>query len=105
MRVATPLGLLVNELLGNALRHAFPHGRGRLAVRAEVSGDLRIVVEADRVGLAAHRTAEEGFGKNLIDMLARQLRGTIAWEDAGPGTRAVLVVPLADKDLKASTPA
>jgi two-component sensor histidine kinase len=102
---ATPLGLLVNELLGNALRHAFPHGGGRLAVSAEVDGDLRIVVEDDGVGPAAHRSAEEGFGKNLIDMLARQLRGTIAWEDAAPGTRAVLVVPLADGDLKAAPPA
>ena len=102
---ATPLGLLVNELLGNALRHAYPHRRGRLAVSAGVDGDLRIVVEDDGVGLAAHRTADEGFGKNLIDMLARQLRGTIAWEDAAPGTRAVVVVPLAGKDLKASTPA
>jgi two-component sensor histidine kinase len=102
---ATPLGLLVNEVLGNALRHAFPHGRGRLSVSAEAEGDLRIVVEDDGVGLAAHRPAEEGFGKNLIAMLARQLRGTIAWEDAAPGTRAVLVVPLADGDLKPSPPA
>jgi two-component sensor histidine kinase len=102
---ATPLGLLLNELLGNAFRHAFPDGRGRLAVSAGVESDLRIVVEDDGVGLAAHRRAEEGFGKSLIDMLARQLRGTITWEDAAPGTRAVVVVPLANGDLKASAPA
>ena len=102
---ATPLGLLLNELLGNAFRHAFPDGRGRLAVSAEVESDLRIVVEDDGIGLAAHRPAEEGFGKSLIDMLARQLRGTIVWEDVAPGTRAVLVVPLADGDFKASAPA
>ena len=35
-------------------------------------------------------------------MLARQLRGDIIWEDAAPGTRAVVVIPLDDGDRKAS---
>ena len=100
---AIPLGLLVNELVGNALRHAFPNGRGRLAVSAGVNSGLRLVVEDDGVGLAAHRPSEEAFGKHLAGMLARQLRGTIDWEDAAPGTRAVLVVPLGSQDLKADS--
>jgi hypothetical protein len=33
-------------------------------------------------------------------MLARQLRGAVAWEDAAPGTRAVLAIPLAEQDVK-----
>jgi two-component sensor histidine kinase len=97
---AAPLALLVSELVGNALRHAFPRGGGRLSLRAVVDGELRIVVEDDGIGLAAHQATDEGFGKTLIDMLARQLRGTVAWEDAAPGTRAVLVIPVGDRDLK-----
>lgn len=99
---AAPLALLVNELVGNALRHAFPHGRGRLSVRAKVDGELRIAVEDDGVGLANHASSEEAFGKDLIDMLARQLRGAIAWEDATPGTRAVLVIPLTEGEMQRS---
>ena len=99
---AAPLALLVSELVGNALRHAFPDGGGRLVVSADADGDLRIVVADDGPGLAAHGSSEESFGKTLIAMLARQLRGEIAWEDAAPGTRVVVVIPLDDGDRKAS---
>jgi two-component sensor histidine kinase len=98
---AAPLSLLVNELVGNALRHAFPNGHGRLSVCANIDGALRIAVEDDGVGLASHGSPEDAFGKDLIHMLARQLRGTVAWEDAAPGTRAVLVLPLPDGEIKA----
>ena len=101
---AAPLALLVNELVGNAVRHAFPNGRGRLSVMAKWDGALRIVVQDDGVGLANHARSDESFGKTLIDMLARQLKGAIAWEDAAPGTRAVLVVPLDDGEVQALAP-
>jgi two-component sensor histidine kinase len=97
---AAPLALLVNELVGNALRHAFPHGRGRLRVSAKLDGGLRIAVEDDGIGLADHTSSKEAFGKDLIDMLARQLRGAVAWEDAAPGTRAVLVMPLGEGETR-----
>jgi two-component sensor histidine kinase len=97
---AAPLALLVNELVGNALRHAFPNGRGRVSVAAKRDGDLRIVVEDNGVGLASHATSDESFGKTLIDMLTRQLKGTMAWEDAAPGTRAVVVIPLANGEVR-----
>jgi two-component sensor histidine kinase len=99
---AAPLALLVNELVGNALRHAFPGGRGRLSVTAKWNGALRIVVEDDGVGPGRHASSDESFGKTLIDMLARQLKATMAWEDAEPGTRAVLVVPLAEGEIQAT---
>ena len=101
---AAPLALLVNELVGNAIRHAFPDGRGRLSVMAKWDGALRIVVQDDGVGPARHTSSDESFGKTLIDMLARQLKATMSWEDAAPGTRAVLVVPLHDGEVRALAP-
>ncbi len=101
---AAPLALLVNELVGNAIRHAFPNGCGRVSLMAKWDGNLRIVVEDDGIGLAGHASSEENFGKILIDMLTRQLKAAMAWEDAGPGTRAVLVVPLADHEVRALAP-
>jgi two-component sensor histidine kinase len=97
---AAPLALLVNELVGNALRHAFPNGRGRVFMAAKWDGALRIVVEDDGVGLANHAASDESLGKTLIDMLARQLKATMAWEDAAPGTRAVLVIPLGNNEVQ-----
>ena len=101
---AAPLALLVNELVSNAIRHAFPNGRGQLSVRSTWDGGLRIVVQDDGVGLAKHAPSDESFGKTLIDMLARQLKATMAWEDAAPGTRAVLVIPLSDAEVRALAP-
>jgi two-component sensor histidine kinase len=98
---AAPLALLVNELVSNAIRHAFPERRGRLSIVAKWDGGLRIVVEDDGVGLAGHASSADGFGKTLIDMLARQLKTAVAWEDAAPGTRAVLLVPLAGSEVQA----
>ncbi len=43
------------------------------------------------VGLAAAAPGE-AFGRTLAEMLARQLKAGLSWEDAGPGTRAVLVL-------------
>jgi two-component sensor histidine kinase len=97
---AAPLALVVNELVSNALKHAFPNGRGRLSVAAKMDAALRVVVEDNGVGLADHASSDEGFGKTLIDMLARQLRATLMWEDAAPGTRAVLIIPLADGEVQ-----
>ncbi|HEX2552468.1 MAG TPA: PAS domain-containing protein [Microvirga sp.] len=93
---ATPLALLVNEIVGNALKHAYPDGsRGRVAVRvAKLDGDVCIVIEDGGIGLEAQGASGRGFGKTLIEMLVRQLRARIDWEDAQPGTRAVVTVPL-----------
>jgi two-component sensor histidine kinase len=101
---AAPLALLVNELVGNALRHAYPNGRGRLSIKAKAEGALRIVVEDDGVGLGHHASSDESFGKTLIDMLARQLKASIEWEDAAPGTRVVLDIPLAEGEVRAAAP-
>jgi two-component sensor histidine kinase len=98
---AAPLALVVNELVSNALKHAFPDGRGRLAITAKIDAGLRIVVEDNGIGPANHGSSDEGFGKTLIDMLARQLRATLSWQDAAPGTRAVLIIPIANGEVQA----
>jgi two-component sensor histidine kinase len=93
-RDAAAIALLVNELVTNALRHAFPDGRkGRVSISARRSeGAVRLTVEDDGVGLAAAAAPGEAFGRTLAEMLARQLKADLVFEDARPGTRAVLVL-------------
>ncbi len=93
---ATPLALLVNEIVGSALKHAYPdRRRGQVSIRVtKRDGDVRIVIEDDGVGIGRQESPPQGFGKILIDLLVRQLRARIDWEDACPGTRAVVTVPL-----------
>lgn len=87
---AVPCGLLVNELLTNALKHAFV-GRAGGDVRVEVAEDgdvVTVTVADDGVGLASgievDRPRSVGFG--LVKTLVRQLGGTMTIAREG-GTR------------------
>ena len=90
-----PLALLANELIGNAFKHAFPDGRkGRVRIALSKSAeDVRFTVEDDGVGLSGAGLPEGGFGRVLIDVLARQLRARLEWQDAAPGTRITIILP------------
>ncbi|MDP4002607.1 PAS domain-containing protein [Methylobacterium sp. NEAU K] len=94
--MAAPLALLIHELTANALRHAFPDEReGRISIVARrAEGGMRLTIRDDGVGLAAVPPNPAGFGRNLVEMVVRQLRGTIVWADAGPGTHVEIDIPL-----------
>ncbi len=94
--MAAPLALLMHELAVNAVRHAFPGDRrGRIAITARREGD-RLVLEVwdDGIGLPDAPANPEAFGRDLVGMLVRQLRGSLVVEDLAPGTRAHVVLPL-----------
>ena len=93
--MAAPLALLIHELTTNALRHAFPGARvGRVTVTAhrEVHG-MHLVIEDDGIGMP-ETINPAGFGRNLVEMVVRQLRGTIDWQAGAPGTRVDIHLPL-----------
>ena len=94
--MAAPLALLIHELTANALRHAFPNAReGRVSITARrTQSGMQLTIRDDGVGLAAAPPNPAGFGRNLVEMVVRQLRGTIAWADAGPGTYVAIDIPL-----------
>ncbi len=96
--MAAPLALMIHELTSNAVRHAFPEERtGLVTVTARREADtLRMTVADDGVGMAASEPNPAGFGRNLVEMLVRQLRGRIDWSDGPPGTRVEISVPLPD---------
>lgn len=99
---ATALALLLNELVGNAVKHAFPNGRrGRLTIEiGRTENGLKIAVEDDGVGVDHAPPAEGSFGKTLITMLVQQLKGQLTWRDQKPGTRAEIVMPVDAQEMK-----
>ncbi|SDA86114.1 histidine kinase dimerization/phosphoacceptor domain -containing protein [Mesorhizobium qingshengii] len=95
---ATPVALMVNELVTNALKHAFkekPDGTtaGRIGIKmSQPDGHFNIEVSDDGVGMA-DASGDASFGMRLIKSLARQLHADIEWRDAGPGTKVVISMP------------
>lgn len=94
---AIPLGLMLNEIITNALKHAFTNRRkGRLDIHGKLhDGSLRIVIEDDGQGLPKdfELTAAKSLGMQLVTNLVRQLDGDIGIE-TDHGTRVRLAVPL-----------
>ncbi len=99
--LAVPLGLVLNELVSNCLKHAFPGGRrGRITVRLERAdaGGMRLIVADDGVGLPPGMTPADSpsLGLKLVTALAAQLDGRFTL-DAQQGTVAVFSFPFASQ--------
>jgi two-component sensor histidine kinase len=90
---ATRLGLIVNELVTNALKHAFPDDRaGTVKVELRSSNaQLVLVVEDDGVGCPEN--LQENLGSRLTRLLVQQLRGSISRHTVKPGCRVHITVP------------
>jgi len=90
--ITVPLGLIVGEALTNAFKHAFPDGRpGYILVRlaAQSEGRMVVRVEDDGIGLPTQRR-EGSLGLRLVELLARQAKGTASVE-AGPRGQGTVV--------------
>jgi two-component sensor histidine kinase len=98
MDQAMSLGLIVNELVTNAMKHAFPHGRaGRIRVAFEaVKGELRLCVEDDGVGFGPRMRKGSGMGRDLVSGLAGQLGGHLEVASTNAGSSFRLSVPFAN---------
>jgi two-component sensor histidine kinase len=78
---AVSLGLMVNELVTNSLKYAFPEGRkGRISVRLFLEGGkIALTVEDDGVGVDEATLADgSGFGLTLVRSLAAQLDASLS---------------------------
>ena len=94
---AVPLGLLVTELVTNAIKHAFPDGSGEISVklvRSEADETIDVTVTDNGRGDMTGETSPNGLGKRLIQGLVQQLQGRIdtQWQK-GTMTRVTLPTP------------
>jgi len=86
---AEAIGLIVNELVTNSLKYAFPDGRpGLIAVTLRQDGEIVLLVEDNGIGCPTE--IKEGLGSRLIQLMAQQLRGEITREAIDPGCRVML---------------
>jgi two-component sensor histidine kinase len=87
--VSVSLGLIVTELVINALKHAFPgDSSGTIIVDYHSRGPNWVLSVSDTgVGMPKDaQAAKAGLGTNIVQALASQLQATIKVSDAYPGT-------------------
>ena len=91
---AVPIGLMVNELVTNALKYAYPPGlpgQVRVALRQHAEG-LRLVVEDDGVGYPQPDAAPKGsgLGSLIVGSMAQSLKAGVELDRTHHGTRFVV---------------
>lgn len=81
---AVPVGLIVNELLTNSLKYAFPNGKKgiiKLSLESLADGNLNLKVSDNGVGKTLSSLPKgTGFGTQLVDLLTRQIDGNLVQE-------------------------
>jgi predicted ATPase/two-component sensor histidine kinase len=95
---ATPCGLVVNELISNALKHAFPNGRIgviQIDLHTVSNAQLELIIRDNGVGLpeSIDLTSAQSLGLSLVrDLVIEQLEGTLVVE-RHPGTTFKIQFP------------
>ena len=89
-RISVSLGLIVTELVINALKHAFPDGRpGKITVDYDFQGPNWVLcVRDDGVGMPpAGAAVRKGLGTSIVQTLAGQLNASVEVVPQRPGTK------------------
>lgn len=88
---AVPLGLIVNELITNALKYAFPVGSaGQIELTLDTTAEgLKLTVSDNGLGLDDKARAP-GLGHRLVRELAQQLGGSLQISSSALGTTAIV---------------
>jgi two-component sensor histidine kinase len=95
---AVSIGLVVNELVTNAAKHAFPGrdlGSITVTLRNRAEGGWHVTVADDGVGMPKDAALPEkgnGLGSRLVEAFARQAGGTLVTESDDTGTRVVMTL-------------
>ncbi len=100
VETAVPLGLIINELVSNAYKHAFADGRsGQITVELQVDSlrTICLIVQDNGLGMPAELDFRHvsSLGLTIVSTLIDQLGGQIAL-DRSQGTRFEMSAPLAD---------
>lgn len=108
-RVLVSLGLIVTELVINALKHAFPGGRpGKIMVDYNFNGpDWILCVRDDGIGMPSAAPIRSGLGTSIVAALAGQLHASVEITPKTPGTQVSIryvQIALVKDDTDAAAP-
>lgn len=89
----TPLGLIINELITNCIKHAFPSSQNNPTIELEFKkvNEMYILKVSDNGIGFSNTISEDSFGIKLITALAKKLKGEISFENNN-GTHFVMEI-------------
>jgi two-component sensor histidine kinase len=95
---AVAIGIIVNELVMNAVKYAYPDGAGPIHVVLNAKGDdLELSIADDGVGLNARTDPRStGMGQRIVTAMAQKLDANVERDPSHAGTRMVLRFRRAD---------
>ena len=98
LEIAIPCGLLVNELVTNSFKHAFPEGNTgelRLELHKDKQEQVHLTVADNGIGMPPDLDWEEAtsLGLRLVHILTDQLDATLEIESSESGTSFHLIIP------------
>ena len=91
---AVPIGLIVNELVTNAVKYAYPGADGDVRVMFRmVDGAVQLVVEDDGVGYQEGAAPKgSGLGSVIVGAMARTVKASVIVASSAKGTRVVVTL-------------
>jgi two-component sensor histidine kinase len=94
---ATSLGLIINELVSNAVKHAFVEGRpGSIFVElTRRNSACELCVADDGRGQTKANGEQSGLGRKLVELFAAQMDGSVSHEST-PGLRVTVMFPVGE---------
>ena len=97
---AIPLGLIINELVSNSIKYAFPEEKSGTIVISlkEMKGELHLQVKDNGVGIDLESKSKQSFGLSMVNSLMRKLKAEMKIMNEA-GTSVELVI----KDFKKVT--
>jgi len=90
-----PLGLILNELIVNALKHGIKNNRGKLSIELQlINHKVRLQINDTGEGFDVDKTTYSTLGMELIDTLTTQLDGELKYQSDSTGTTCTIVFPI-----------
>jgi two-component sensor histidine kinase len=104
---AVGIGIIVNELVMNAVKYAYPDGAGPIHVDLRSRGDnIELAISDEGVGLQVKLDPRStGMGQRIVSAMATKLGANVSRDPAHDGTRIIVNFSATNKHLQPAVPA
>jgi two-component sensor histidine kinase len=91
INVSVPFGLILNELIVNSIKYAFPSKKGRVKIDLVNENNQAVLTVSDNgIGFDSSQVKSDSLGLELIETLSEQLNGSFTCTSSANGTVSIL---------------